>query len=114
MTDRSQPHQVQVHPQLRYDPGYKGQQGSFSSKVLAPSSCSGCFCPWACSGGGSSFWGIWADGADIAVVGVAVPRQVTQAIPEQLDQAKKRMQDMAGYGGQKTKEVGQEIQKKGA
>ncbi|OAY25701.1 oleosin 18.2 kDa [Manihot esculenta] len=39
-------------------------------------------------------------------------RQATRAMPEQLDQAKKRMQDMAGYVGQKTKEMGQEIQKK--
>ncbi|KAF2308486.1 hypothetical protein GH714_009939 [Hevea brasiliensis] len=81
MTDRSQPHQVQVHPQLRYDPGYKGQQkGPSASKVLAVVT----LLP---VGGGllalagltlvvvavSSFWGIWADGADIAVVGVAVP-----------------------------------------
>ncbi|KAJ8774893.1 hypothetical protein K2173_019897 [Erythroxylum novogranatense] len=35
-----------------------------------------------------------------------------QTVPEQLDLAKKRMQDMAGFVGQKTKEVGQEIQRK--
>ncbi|EEF40948.1 oleosin 18.2 kDa [Ricinus communis] len=34
------------------------------------------------------------------------------AMPESLDQAKKRMQDMAGYVGMKTKEVGQDIQRK--
>ncbi|KAF5740404.1 Oleosin 5 [Tripterygium wilfordii] len=39
-------------------------------------------------------------------------RQITGRMPEQLDQAKKRMQDMAGYVGQKTKEATQEIQKK--
>ncbi|KAF5746889.1 Oleosin 5 [Tripterygium wilfordii] len=39
-------------------------------------------------------------------------RQITGRIPEQLDQAKRRMQEMAGYMGQKTKETTQEIQKK--
>lgn len=34
------------------------------------------------------------------------------SVPEQLDFAKRRVQDMAGYTGQKTKEVGQEIQSK--
>ncbi|KAJ4834187.1 Oleosin 18.2 kDa [Turnera subulata] len=36
----------------------------------------------------------------------------THAVPESLDQAKRRMQDMAGFVGQKTKEMGQEIQRK--
>lgn len=31
-------------------------------------------------------------------------------MPDQIDQAKRRMQDMAGYVGQKTKDLGQEIQ----
>ncbi|KAM7278959.1 hypothetical protein ACFE04_006093 [Oxalis oulophora] len=39
-------------------------------------------------------------------------RQARMAMPEQLDMAKRRMQDMAGYVGQKTQDVGQEIQKK--
>jgi len=39
-------------------------------------------------------------------------QEATQTMPESLDQAKRRMQDMAGYVGQKTKEVGQEIQRK--
>ncbi|CAN1321973.1 Oleosin Cor a 12 [Linum perenne] len=39
-------------------------------------------------------------------------QQAGQAVPDQLEQAKKRMQDAAGYMGQKTKEVGQEIQRK--
>ncbi|XP_050225136.1 oleosin 18.2 kDa-like [Mercurialis annua] len=39
-------------------------------------------------------------------------REATRTMPESLDQAKRRMQDMAGYVGQKTKEVGQEIQRK--
>ncbi|KAJ9135368.1 hypothetical protein P3X46_032559 [Hevea brasiliensis] len=152
MTDRSQPHQVQVHPQLRYDPGYKGQQkGPSASKVLAVVT----LLP--VGGGLLALAGLTLVGTLIGlaittplffifspvlvpaafVLGLAVVavlasgafgltgltslswvlqylRQVTQAIPEQLDQAKKRMQDMAGYGGQKTKEVGQEIQKKGA
>nr|ABB01624.1 oleosin high molecular weight isoform [Linum usitatissimum] len=33
-------------------------------------------------------------------------------VPDSFDQAKRRMQDAAGYMGQKTKEVGQEIQRK--
>ncbi|CAI0456225.1 unnamed protein product [Linum tenue] len=39
-------------------------------------------------------------------------RQASQAVPETMEQAKRRMQDAAGYAGQKTKEVGQEIQRK--
>lgn len=38
-------------------------------------------------------------------------RQATQAMPEQLDQVMKRIQDMAAFVGQKTKEMGQEIQR---
>lgn len=37
-------------------------------------------------------------------------RRATGTVPEQMDMAKRKMQDMAGYVGQKTKEVGQEIQ----
>lgn len=37
-------------------------------------------------------------------------RRATGSVPEQMDMAKRRMQDMAGYVGQKTKDVGQEIQ----
>ncbi|XP_022152176.1 oleosin 18.2 kDa-like [Momordica charantia] len=37
-------------------------------------------------------------------------REVTGFMPDQIDQAKRRMQDMAGSVGQKTKELGQEIQ----
>lgn len=37
-------------------------------------------------------------------------RKATGTMPEQMDMAKRRMQDMAGYVGQKTKDVGQEIQ----
>lgn len=39
-------------------------------------------------------------------------RQVTRSVPEQLDHAKRRMQDLAMFTGQKTKEVGQTIQHK--
>nr|ABQ57396.1 oleosin H-isoform [Ficus pumila var. awkeotsang] len=35
------------------------------------------------------------------------------SVPDQLDYAKRRVQDMAGYTGQKAKEVGQEVQSKG-
>lgn len=39
-------------------------------------------------------------------------RQSSGSVPEMADQAKRRMADMAGYVGQKTKEGGQEIQSK--
>ncbi|KAK2988750.1 hypothetical protein RJ640_027989 [Escallonia rubra] len=39
-------------------------------------------------------------------------RQATGTVPEQLDQAKRRMQDLAVFTGQKTKEVGEKIQQK--
>ncbi|CAI0456227.1 unnamed protein product [Linum tenue] len=42
----------------------------------------------------------------------AIVPQASQAVPETMEQAKRRMQDAAGYAGQKTKEVGQEIQRK--
>ncbi|GMH14377.1 hypothetical protein Nepgr_016218 [Nepenthes gracilis] len=37
---------------------------------------------------------------------------VGRSVPEQMEFAKRRMQDMAGYAGQKTKETGQTIQGK--
>lgn len=37
-------------------------------------------------------------------------RQATRSLPQEMDQAKRRVQDMASFVGQKTKEVGQEIQ----
>jgi hypothetical protein len=39
-------------------------------------------------------------------------RRASQSLPHEMDQAKRRMQDMAAFVGQKTKEVGQEIQSK--
>ncbi|KAI3768785.1 hypothetical protein L2E82_19619 [Cichorium intybus] len=39
-------------------------------------------------------------------------RQATGSVPEQIDYAKERMQDLAVYAGQKTEEVGQTIQSK--
>ena len=39
-------------------------------------------------------------------------RRVTGTVPDQLDLAKRRMADMGEYVGQKTKEVGQDIQSK--
>lgn len=39
-------------------------------------------------------------------------RQTQGTVPEQLDSAKRRVADMAGMVGQKTKEVGQDIQNK--
>lgn len=38
--------------------------------------------------------------------------EATRSMPESLDQAKRRMQEMAGFVGQKTREMGQDIQKK--
>lgn len=38
--------------------------------------------------------------------------KVRRALPKEVDQAKRRMPDMAGYVSQKTKEVGQEIESK--
>ncbi|WCJ21064.1 Oleosin family protein [Euphorbia peplus] len=151
MADRTQPHQVQVHPQ-RYDPsgGYKGQQkGPSTGKVLAVIT----LLP---VGGTLLFLaGITLMGTLIGlaistpvfllfspilvpaafVIGLAVMaflasgafgltgltslswvmryvREATRSMPDQLDLAKRRMQDMAGFVGQKTKEVGQEIQRK--
>nr|AVI16670.1 oleosin 17.5 kDa protein [Paeonia ostii] len=43
---------------------------------------------------------------------VNVLRNATAAVPNQLEEAKKRMADLAGYTGQKTKDVGQTIQNK--
>ncbi|KAK9061706.1 hypothetical protein SSX86_018889 [Deinandra increscens subsp. villosa] len=37
-------------------------------------------------------------------------RQVTGTVPEQVDSAKRRLQDLVEYTGQKTKDVGQTIQ----
>jgi hypothetical protein len=39
-------------------------------------------------------------------------RQASRELPYEMDQAKRRMQDVAVYVGQKTKDVGQEIQTK--
>ncbi|CAI0455061.1 unnamed protein product [Linum tenue] len=39
-------------------------------------------------------------------------RMATEEVPGQLEEARKRVHDAAGYVGQKTKEVGQEIQRK--
>ncbi|KAL4577166.1 hypothetical protein LXL04_013270 [Taraxacum kok-saghyz] len=39
-------------------------------------------------------------------------RQATGSVPEQIDYAKMKLQDMVEYTGQKTKEVGQTIQEK--
>lgn len=39
-------------------------------------------------------------------------RQASRSVPEQLDYAKRRMLDATAFAGQKTKDVGQEIQSK--
>ncbi|KAI7741358.1 hypothetical protein M8C21_014700 [Ambrosia artemisiifolia] len=39
-------------------------------------------------------------------------RQITGTVPEQVDSAKRRLQDLVEYTGQKTKDVGQTIQDK--
>ncbi|KDP46427.1 hypothetical protein JCGZ_10267 [Jatropha curcas] len=150
MAERSQPHQVQVHPQHRYEAAFKGQQkGPSAQKVLAVIT----LLP--VGGGLLALAGITLVGTLIGlaittplfvifspvlvpaalVIGLSVMaflasgamgltglsslswvlkylQEVTRRMPEQLDIAKKRMQDMAGFVGQKTKEVGQEIQRK--
>ncbi|KAJ6754287.1 OLEOSIN [Salix purpurea] len=109
-------HQVQVH-------GLKGQhqQGPSASKVLAlltmlpvgalvlvPASLVICLAVTSFLASGTfGLTGIWS----LSWVGSYI-QEATGGMPESLDQAKSRMQDMAGYVGQKTKEVGQEIQRK--
>ncbi|XP_041009020.1 oleosin 16.4 kDa-like isoform X1 [Juglans microcarpa x Juglans regia] len=39
-------------------------------------------------------------------------RQASRSLPQEMDQAKRRKQDMTAYVGQKTKETGQDIQSK--
>ncbi|XP_076912347.1 oleosin Ara h 10.0102-like [Bidens hawaiensis] len=43
---------------------------------------------------------------------VNILRQITGSVPEQVDSAKRRLQDLVEYTGQKTKDVGQTIQDK--
>lgn len=166
-TDRSQPHQVQVHPTTRYEGRYDGglnpqhryeggvksaffpERGPSASQILA-----------VVTGvplGGTLLMlaGLTLMGSLIGtavavplfvlfspvlvpatiVIGLAVAgfltsgacaltalssfswvmnyiRQQQGTVPEQLDSAKQRVADMAGYVGQKTKEVGQGIENK--
>ena len=148
--DRPQPHQLQVHPQHRYDAGPKSfmpKRGPSASQVLAVIT----LLPI----GGTllALSGLTLAGSVIGllittplfiifspvivpaaiVIGLAVTgfftsgafgltgltsfswvlnsfRQTTGS--EMADQAKRRMADVAGYVGQKTREVGQEIQTK--
>ncbi|XAR51901.1 hypothetical protein NMG60_11006694 [Bertholletia excelsa] len=149
--DRPPPHQLQVHPQHRYDPKIlQPPRGTSKGKVLAV---------LALLPIGGSLLGL----AGITLVGsliglavvtplfiifspVLVPaaiatflavaalltsgalgltglsslswvfnyiRQASQSMPQQLEEAKRRMQDVAVQMGQKTKDVGQTIQQKG-
>ncbi|KAJ0111566.1 hypothetical protein Patl1_02814 [Pistacia atlantica] len=153
--DRPQPHQLQVHPQHRYDhhgAGVKSllpRRGPSASQVLAVVA----LLPV----GGTllALAGLTLAGSIIGLlvttplfiifspvivpaaiaIGLAVAgfftsgafgltgltsfswilnsfRQSTGSVPDMADQAKRRMADMAGFVGQKTKEVGQEIQSK--
>lgn len=148
MADRPQPHQIQVHPQRRYDDvGAKGRTGPSTSTILAIIT----LVPL-----GGSLLGLAGLTLAVTLVGLAVAtpvfvifspvlvpailtiglavlafltsgafgltalssltwafnyvRRAMGFMPDQIDQAKRRMQDMAGYVGQKTKDLGQEIQ----
>lgn len=146
MADRPQPHQIQVHPQRRYD-DVKGRGGPSASTILAVVT----LVPL-----GGSLLGLAGLTLAVTLFGLAVStpvfiifspilvpailtiglavlafltsgafgltalssltwafnylRRATGFMPDQIDQAKRRMQDMAGYVGQKTKDLGQEIQ----
>ncbi|KAJ7974615.1 Oleosin family protein [Quillaja saponaria] len=152
--DRSQAHQIQVHPQHRYDGGGKtflpeNQRGPTTSQVMAVITglpVGGTLLGLA----GLTFVGTLIGLAVVTplfilfspvlvpaalALGLAVTgfltsgafgltalaslswvmnyiRMTQGTVPEQLDHAKRRAADMAGYVGQKTKEVGQDIQSK--
>ncbi|KAJ6423937.1 hypothetical protein OIU84_024832 [Salix udensis] len=78
------------------------------SPVLVPASLVICLAVTSFLASGTfGLTGIWS----LSWVGSYI-QEASRAMPESLDEAKSRMQDMAGYVGQKTKEVGQEIQRK--
>nr|AWA46068.1 high MW oleosin isoform 1 [Canarium ovatum] len=150
--DRPQPHQLQVHPQQRYDAGVKAlmpKRGPSASQVIAvitllpvggtllllagltfAGSVIGLlvttplfvlFSPVLVPAAitiGLAVTGFFASGA-FGLTGLTSFswvlnsfRETTGSVPEMADQAKRKMADMAGFMGQKTKEVGQEIQTK--
>ncbi|KAL7190339.1 hypothetical protein ACSBR2_022589 [Camellia fascicularis] len=151
MADRPYPHQIQVHPQYRYDSIIKSlypQSGPSPSKVLAilalpvsgtllglsgislagsliglamvtplffifspvlvPAATVACL----------TLAGLMASGA-FGLMGLTAMswvlnyiRQASAGMPQQMEEVKRRMQDVAIQMGQKTKEVGETIQKK--
>ena len=149
MAERSQPHQLQVHPQYGGAKGYQQlqQQGPSTGKVLlvlallpvggtllafAGLTLMGTLFGLAVSTPvfllfspvlvpaaltiGLALMGFLTSGA-FGVTGLSSLSWVFNyfgrtSVPDQLDYAKRRMQDAAGYTGQKTKEAGQEIQTK--
>ncbi|XP_038903557.1 oleosin 18.2 kDa-like [Benincasa hispida] len=148
MADRPQPHQLQVHPQRRYeDVGAKGRGGPSASTILAVVTLvplGGSLLGLAGLTLAATLFGLAVSTPvfiifspilvpAILTIGLAVLafltsgafgltalssltwafnylRRATGFMPDQIDQAKRRMQDMAGYVGQKTKDLGQEIQ----
>lgn len=149
MADRTHPHQLQVHPQQRYEGGFKaGQRGGGPSKgkilavvTLLPIGgsllglsglslaasllglavttpifllCSPVLVPAAIVAG-LVLAGFFTAGL-FGLTGLTsiswVLKYFGQAGPQQLDEAKRKMQDVAVTVGQKTKEVGQAIQQK--
>ncbi|XP_059670120.1 oleosin H1-like [Cornus florida] len=150
--DRPHPHQLQVHPQHRYDGGPKSflpQRGPSATQIMAVITLLPIGGTLLCLAGltlAGSLIGLAvttpifvlfspilvpaAIGVGLAVTAflasgafgvtalsalswfVKCLRQGVDSLPEQLDQAKRRMQDMAIQMGQKTKDVGQTIQQK--
>lgn len=153
MADRPHPHQLHVHPQQRYEGGFKAGQrggaGPSKGKILAVVT----LLPVGGSLLGLSGLTLAASVTGLAVVTpifllcspVLVPaalvaglvlaglfisglfgltgltsltwvlkyfRQAGASVPQQLDEAKRRMQDVAVTVGQKPKEMGQAIQQK--
>ncbi|XP_058180322.1 oleosin H1-like [Rhododendron vialii] len=151
MADRPHPHQLQVHPQQRYEGGFKAGQrgdggGPSKGKILAVATllpvggsllglsgltlaasllglavatpifllCSPVLVPAALVAG-LVLAGFFTSGL-FGLTGLTslswVMKYFRQAGPPQLDEAKRRMQDVAVTVGQKTKEVGEAIQQK--
>ncbi|KAI4348190.1 hypothetical protein L6164_008944 [Bauhinia variegata] len=160
MSDRSQPHQVQVHTQGRHEGGLQHHKGhlyppDYNNNQRSPSTSQVLALLAGLPVGGTllALAGLTLLGTFIGlavatplfiifspvlvpatiVLGLAVAgfltsgaagltglssfswvmnyiRQTQGTMPDQLDHAKRKMADMAGYVGQKTKEVGQDIQ----
>ncbi|KAL4621543.1 hypothetical protein ACB092_06G236300 [Castanea dentata] len=115
-------HQLQVHPQHQYEGGMKShfqQRGPSTTKVLAVLALllvavstplfiifSPVLVPAAI------VIGVVTEFLCAEAFGLTGLSSLSWVLNHIVDQAKRRMKDMAGYVGQKTKEVGQEIESK--